>query len=389
MVDKLLNGTLATEHGNLRLPNAPDSRHHCYYAPLQEEGLKVQRRSSVLAITGARVNSGLCGLSVDWELKAAPTPFDSFSDLLAEFGLGQQKSEQAYFEVIADGVAFIDLSSEVRDQKAVIAIRGATGLDKSKFAVGYRLVERQRVVARSTIAGSEFRWDERDGLMHGEAELNIASGEALHCIANYEGIAQHHIWLSDPTHIPNIHRLAYEAFDSKLSLMNEIFDSAEGRGYQAREMEAAVAWMLSLHGFIVMHIGGTQKVQIPGPDIMAITPRTGNIVIVECTTKHLGSDKKLPDLVSNAEKLRRKLEAAGQSDKTILKVLVTTLRSEDIAAERSDAERLGVLVLTREKIESVLNESSTTPDAERMFADAVESVQSALATAQGKSAIYT
>ena len=96
-----------------------------------------------------------------------------------------------------------------------------------------------------------------------------------------------------------------------------------------------------------------QRVQIPGPDIIAMTPQSGNFAVVECTTKHLGSDKKLPDLgPCHAEKLRRKLDAAGQTHRTIfLKILVTTLRSEDIAAEREDAERLGVLVLTKENIE--------------------------------------
>jgi hypothetical protein len=68
-----------------------------------------------------------------------------------------------------------------------------------------------------------------------------------------------------------------------------------------------------------------------------------------------------------------------ESHRTILKVLVTKLRSDDIAAEREDAERLGVLVFTRENIENAINRSIVIPNAEQMFSEGLESVRSALA----------
>jgi hypothetical protein len=178
--------------------------------------------------------------------------------------------------------------------------------------------------------------------------------------------------------------MALEAFDNQLALMKEVFDSAEGRGHQARDMEAAISWLLWMHGFLVVHLGGTQKTQIPGPDVLAMTPQSGHFVVIECTTKHLGSDKKLPDLIANAEKLRRKLDAADHSHIKILKVLVTTLRSEDIAAEREAAERLGVLVLTRENIDNAMNRSIGIANAEQMFDEALDAVQAAQAKHAGQ-----
>jgi hypothetical protein len=92
----------------------------------------------------------------------------------------------------------------------------------------------------------------------------------------------------------------------------------------------------------------------------------------------LGSDKKLPDLIANAEKLRRKRDAAGQQHRSILKVLVTSLRAVDIAAEKENAERLGVLVLTRENLVSLIERTVAVPNAERLYVEGAALVRAGL-----------
>jgi Holliday junction resolvase len=145
--------------------------------------------------------------------------------------------------------------------------------------------------------------------------------------------------------------------------------------------------LLWMNGFLVAHLGGTQTVQVPGPDIIAMSRQTGHFAVIECTTKHLGSGKKLPDLVANAEKLRRKLDAAGQGHRKILKILVTTLRADDIAAEREDAERLGVVVLTRENIETAIDRSIVIPNPEGVYADALQSAQAGIDKHAGQATV--
>lgn len=375
LVAALLNGSLKTSHGNLRLVADDGDRHAAHFAPFHDEGLKSQNRLSVLSISGHRPESYLRQPDLDWELKAAETPYDSLTDLLLEFGLGAHRVDATRLEIIADTVAFVHSSSRVEGTKASIVLRVAKGLDTNRVTLGYRLLDGHRVVVRARENGSKFHWDEREGLLHGELTLDVSKAPVVHTIANYAEIAQHHYWLSDPSRLPNAHRTAFEAFDEQLALLREAFDNADGRSYQARDMEAAVSWLLWLHGFQVAHLGGTQKIQVPGPDILAITPYSGHIAIIECTTKHLGSDKKLPDLVANAEKLRRKLDGADQSHRKLLKVLVTTLRADDIAAEREQAERLGVLILTREDIDSAINRSIALPNAEQIYAEAFEAAQ--------------
>jgi hypothetical protein len=376
-VAALLEGTLETCHGKLRLAADDGDRHSAHFVPFHDEGLKSQNRLSVLSISGRRPESYLRQPDLDWELKAAETPYDSLTDLLLEFRLGPHRADATRLEIIADTVAFVHSSSRVKASKASIVLRVAKGLDPNRVTLGYRLLDGHRVVVRGRENGSKFHWHEREGLLHGELTLDASKAPVVHTIANYAEIAQHQCWLSDPSRLPNAHRTAFEAFDDQLALLREAFDNAEGRSYQARDMEAAVAWLLWIHGFQVAHLGGTQKIQVPGPDILAITPHNGDIAIIECTTKHLGSDKKLPDLVANAEKLRRKLDGADQSHRKLLKVLVTTLRADDTAAEREQAARLGVLVVTREDIDDVINRSIAFPNAEKIYAEAFEAARAA------------
>ena len=383
----IVAGTLKTEHGSLGLLTEASGRHGTHFTPFHDEGLRAQNRLNVLTVNGARSDSFLPQPDLDWELKAAETPFESLTDLMLEFGLGGDRPDISRIELIADTVAFIHYGSSISGTKARVGIRLAQGLQREKASLGYRVLDGHRVTVRSRVAGGGMKWDERDGLQHGETDLDVTSGGIVHAFVSYAGVAQHHYWLSDPARLPNPHRTAFEAFDAQLDLFKSILEKAEGRGFQARDLEAAVAWLLWMNGFFVAHLGGTQTVQTPGPDIIAMTPQTGHFAVIECTTKHLGSDKKLPDLVANAEKLRRRLDAAGQGHRKILKILVTTLRAEDIAAERDDAERLGVVVLTRENIENAINRSITVPNPEEVFADALQVAQAGIDKHAGQLAL--
>jgi hypothetical protein len=178
--------------------------------------------------------------------------------------------------------------------------------------------------------------------------------------------------------VPNPLRAAYEVFDGKLERLKLIISSAQGRGYAARDLEAAVSWLLWMHGFQVTHLGGTRETHIEGPDLIAFTPIRGNFAVIECTTGLLGADKKMATLVERAAMLRRQLDAVGQQNRQVLKVMVTSKPSDEIAAERPDAERLGVLVLTREDLDELVLHSIGIPDAERLFTEALEGVKAKL-----------
>ena len=183
------------------------------------------------------------------------------------------------------------------------------------------------------IKGNSLSWGTKDGVQHGECNIKVPLGAAVQCVVTYAGVAQHYYWLVDLLRLPNPQRTAFEAFDRELKLLRSIFEKAEGRGYQARDLEAAVAWLLWMHQAFVVHVGGAQGAQVPGADIIAMTPQSGHFVVIGCTTKHLGSDKKLPDLV--------------------------------------------LLVLTRENIDNLLEGSIAMPNAERLYEEGTAAVRAA------------
>jgi hypothetical protein len=152
-------------------------------------------------------------------------------------------------------------------------VRAAQGLDPAQITLGYRLLDGYRIATRARVLGKDMKWETADGFQQGETKLDLSSGDVTHSIVSYAGVAQHHYWLTDPMRLPNAQRISYEAFDGQLALLKEIFESAEGRSYQARDMEAGIAWLLWMHGFYVLHLGSTQRVRVPGPDIIALPPR--------------------------------------------------------------------------------------------------------------------
>jgi hypothetical protein len=66
----------------------------------------------------------------------------------------------------------------------------------------------------------------------------------LNCSVSYDGVAQIHWWLADPTQAQNPRRAVYESFDPKLETLRNIVGAAQSRGQAARDLEAAVAWLL-------------------------------------------------------------------------------------------------------------------------------------------------
>lgn len=144
--------------------------------------------------------------------------------------------------------------------------------------------------------------------------------------------------------------------------------------------EAGVSWLLWMFGFSVAHLGGTNKTQ-NAPDLIATTPRR-NFAVIECTTGLLKAENKLSLLVDRAEALKQRLVASGNGHLHVLPVIVTAKAREEIRADLEQAERLGVVVLTREPLEEALQRAPALSDAEALFAEGEQLAQAAQAKYQ-------
>lgn len=375
VVGLFTNGKLICSAGELWFPPADRGSYSAYQLPFHPEGLQNGNRVDVLTLTGVRRTEHLRQPQFDWEVKAATTPYDSIAELLIEYRLGTLRGDAANLEVVAFNVVVVDLSSTVSGTKANPAVLLADGLRPEKVTLGYRVFSQGRVVQRATIVGAAMQWGRRDTLQRGITEIDIPPAAVLHCIASYAGTAQHQGWLSDPSTVQNPQRSVYEAFDDKLEVLRDFLTKSQGKGRDARDLEAGVSWLLWMLGFSVAHLGGTDKTQ-NAPDLIATTPR-GNFAVIECTTGLLKAEHKLALLVDRAEALKRRLEASGNRHLHVLPIIVTSKAREEVKADLEQAEKLGVVVLTRESLEEALKRTLVLPDAEALYTEGEQAAQAA------------
>lgn len=169
----------------------------------------------------------------------------------------------------------------------------------------------------------------------------------------------------------------YELADSQLEILNDILTKSQSRGRDARELETGVAWLLWMLGFSVAHLGSTPRTQ-DAVDLIATTPN-GHFAVVECTTGLLKADHKLPRIVERAEIFRRRLVDSGNRHFRVLAVIVTSKPRPEVIADIEQAERLRVLVITREGLEQLLTRTLSPLNADQFFEQGEQDVEAAAA----------
>lgn len=372
IIESLFKGKVKTPQGELNFPSERDRSHSVYFNPFHVEAPLQQNRQMQLYVRGDR-REQLQTAKLDWEVKAAPTPFDNLRELCDDFAIGPMTGDSVGVEILAFNVAVIGVDSSVHGTKTHLVVHLANGLDPRAASIGYRTIEKNLVTRRGTIPGESLHWTNGAAFQRGETEFEVPAGAVLQCFANFAGQTQHYYWVADPSTAPNPFRAVHEAFDSQLTVLQELVAKAQSRGAHARDLEVASAWLLWILGFSVTHIGGTPKTS-EAPDLIATTPQ-GHFLVVECTTGLLKEDHKLPHLVARTERIRQSLAASGNQHLHVLPLMVTTKTRDELKAELEHAHEMGVLVATKDDFPQVLNRTILFPDANRVYAEAEEALR--------------
>jgi hypothetical protein len=373
-VDRLVeDGEIATPLGKFKFPSEKGGEFSAYFDPFHQEGIAGGNRLTVLTIRGASKWQLIEQTKFDWELKAAPKPFDSLDELLSFLALGGSRDNSANIEIVAYHVAEINFSSVISGEDAKPSVFLAKTLDPNKCQIGYRVFLHGKVVQRESIQGGDFTWTEQDRFLLGEGLVGIPQGAVLHCVASYAGYAQHQGWIADPAHSQNARRVSLESFDERLEILRDyLFEELKPRK-NARDFEFGVAWLVWMLGFSINQVGGTARTS-DAPDILATSPK-GNILVVECTTGLLKAENKLANLIDRTEAIRKRLAISGNSHLKLLPVIVTAKTKEEIKADLEQAQKLGVLVVTQEVLQELLQQTIAAPDPEAIYTRAWNGVQ--------------
>ena len=377
LVDALISGCIPTPDGDLLFKGNDGEEHGATYEPFHVEGIKAQSRYNILTIYGSSYEQTIHQPDLDWELRAAQRPYDSLQELAFEYKLGSLRSV-ASVEVIAFNVAAFDFTSTIRGTSARLGVFLMHGLSPSDVTIGYRIFSQGKVTTRSMINGEKMEWVEKTEHQFGNVELEVPTAAVMQCFVSYLGIAQHFGWVSGPSTVQNPKRAVYTIFDDGLSILTEFITKSGGKGRDARDLETGVAWLLWMLGFSVAHLGATDRTQ-DAADLIATTPK-GNFAVIECTTGLLKTENKLPLLIERTERVKRGIVASNNKHLRVISVMVTSRTRAEISADLEQAEKLGVLVMTKENLEQgVINRTLLMPDADKLYDEVFEMIEASKA----------
>jgi hypothetical protein len=382
LIERLVAEKLATPQGDLHFIAAEGGRYAASFVPFHPEGLQTQRRFNVLTIVGGQ-KEALRQPDIDWEIKAASTPYDGLQELANDLGLGPLTGGTATVEIVAFNVAAIDAEkSGVLGTRANLHVLLGKRLSQEEVRIGYRVYVPGTPTVRQTLLGDAMQWTEEVDFYRGQASIEVPSAAVVNCAVSYAGMTQSHYWLTDPERVQNPRRAVFETFDPKLENLKAIIANAQGRGQDARDLEAAVAWLLWMLGFNVAHLGGTRRTR-EAADLVVTTP-AGHFAVVECTTGILKAENKLSLLHDRAEAVRRSLAASNNAYLRVLPIIVTSKGLAEIKPDVEAAEKLSILVLTREGLEQGINRSLVQPNADQMYTEGEQAVSTALTKYQNQ-----
>ena len=371
-IAEILAGWLTSPNGAIDFPAQNDGKYATQFISLHPEGLEQRNRTSVLQIRGSGESFPLNHAPLDWNLKAASPPYDSMTELCQDFELGALVEPVCLFEAIAAGIVAMDFSCKVVGASIELAAFAAPGLDTSQVSIGYRLYDKGQVVRRGAVQGDQLAWSIDGQVQRGSIAIDVPPAAVLHCYARYRGVAHQHRWFNDPSVAQNPRRASYERFDPELQLLREMFVPKDNR--YARDLEAAVACLLWMLGFSVLHLGATKRLE-DGPDLIATTP-TEHYVVIECTTGQVKGESKLEKLVARAAAVRDRLEQSNNTHLKVLPLMVTSMTQAEIAAGAQAAREQGVVVLAREDLFTALDRTLVLPRPEELYAEAQRSLVS-------------
>ncbi|MGQ3301201.1 hypothetical protein [Reyranella sp.] len=371
VLEAIAGGTLKTPSGPLPLYNrSMNSLVGTTWIPTNDQW----RRDVVYRVHRNELDSPLLNNELlDWELKGGLTPYDGVADLVDDFGLSAQHLAHVRLEVVAWHAAEVDAETVVGDSDAQLACLVAGGVNPANVALGYRVRLNGKTIARGSLHGEALSWEQRAGRQRAVGRIEIPMGAVIQCLATINGHAHHQFWVANPRTLQNAKHAAFREYDQDLHTLRDYLFGSGKRGQEARDLEFGVSWLLWMFGFLPATFGPNKRLE-NAPDVLATSP-SGHFIVVECTTGGLKSDHKLSKLHERSVALRRRLNEGGHSHLRVLPLIVTSLRRDEVQADIEQAEKLGILVGTREDLELAIERSGHFANPEMLYAEAEKATQ--------------
>ncbi|MFY4728456.1 hypothetical protein [Nitrospira sp. BLG_2] len=364
-------GRMDTDRGPISLLTDSSGSISASFAPIYHPLISDGPRLPSLIIHGINkyelLKSEWGNRQFDWEVKAADFPFDSMDDLLSHCTLPTltQMGDLSTLEIVARTPAVVGANSVIKGAEAVIECRMAKRLDPFKLRLGYRMLQKDQKIIRSSVTGDSFEWRDDKDLKVAFHRVAIGEASVLQAFLSYDRISLHQWWVTDPQKNLNPWQAIHQIFDQDLDLLRKMLLKPETDKPYA--FEGAVSTLLTLLGFSVANYGRIPKLQ-KGPDIIAFT-QSGHVGIVECTVGLINESDKLAKLVQRTALIKEKFADVRYGNLQIQPVVVTPLSREEVAADLPLAGNHGIAVVCKQNIENALSQVEFPPNSDRVFQD--------------------
>jgi len=147
----------------------------------------------------------------------------------------------------------------------------------------------------------------------------------------------------------------------------KVFLSGQGRN-AGEDFEYGAALLLSVFRFSYFHYGLVPTLR-DAPDLLAFT-QANELLIIDCTIRFPNENNKVSKLLSRTDQIRAMLQSSGNAYIEILPVVITALSRNSIDNDIREAAQRGVVVLTKENIDDLMQRVIIPPTPSQLFAEA-------------------
>lgn len=297
------------------------------------------------------------------QLKSSLYAFSSISELAKHYRMDFPPGSGIHVDFYAPRVAEVTDRSRIALGNVSIELWLAGTLDPKKAQLRLNGIARDGQNVR--LPAPDIQWSRNEqGDWTGEIELGFADGKAVDCTLVYADFVQQKTSIEEPPALGDTLRFVYEQLDPQSSALKRVINDSRIKNRDGRELEIAVAAMLSLSGFRLLSLDRVPELE-EAPDIVAADPR-GNLLIVECTLSVPNAADKMGKLFRRHHTIREQLDRAGLDRVQTVPLLALTLPGDKISSYLNDATKADVLMWGRERLHD-LREDCARMSASELF----------------------
>lgn len=291
------------------------------------------------------------------QLRLAPLPFDGLSDLLNHLNLNDAFDGHRQSRIEIRIFPPIDMridESGLKKEKFNLTLHAHPKFETTNVSLAVRIIP-ETSLSRKQLA-SKIKWKRRrDGIQVGKLQTSAKGAFAVLSILMAGSNTVRRQFYDDVQRAPNRRLAAFEKFDVNLKMLKRALNETDSTSFEIGVN--SLAYLLGFSGSVIN--------ENDAPDILLASPDE-NIVLIECTTRIKDFSTKLGKLVDRKNSLLSLLRETNDSRK-VYSYLVCGLPKSHITYNKAELAKHKVTLLTKESIDSLLNELKFPKDIEQLL----------------------